>query len=467
MDQQDTELMIIGGGPGGYTAAFYAADRGMKVTLVDRFERLGGICMNHGCIPSKALIQTTAFLEQSSSLKKRGIHYDDPRINLKELNDWKNSVVSRLGGGLESLAKSRGIKVIHGKASFEEADMIRVETEDGQTYWKFQHAIVATGSKAALPEVFDLGNPRIMTSREALEVDSIPEKLVVVGGGYIGLELGTVYARMGSEVTLIEALDSLLPGVDEDLVKPVFSRVKNLFSKVELSAEVKQLATRGEQIEVTYSKGDEETTGLFDKVLVAIGRKPETEELGISEIGLDTDNNGFISVDEQGRTSLDKVYAIGDVCREPMLAHKATKEARVAVDAIFGEASSATDFVIPAIVFTDPEVAWCGLTETEAESSGIDIKVSTFSWKASGRALTHERTDGLTKLVVDATSERLLGVGLCGHGAAELIAEGTVALELGASVRDLAELIHPHPTLSETYKEAAEAFYGTATHQPK
>ena len=467
MKKKKTELLVIGGGPGGYTAAFYAADRGMQVTLVDALPRLGGICMNFGCIPSKALLQTSAVLEMPDSFKKRGIHFDKPRVNLKELNAWKDGIVEQLGNGLDSLAKKRDVRFIQGKATFSEERLVRVETEDGQQFYEFDHVIIATGSRASLPEVFDIGNPRVMTSREALEVDSIPEKLLVVGGGYIGLELGTVYARLGSEVTLFEALDSLLPGTDSDLVKPLQERIGALFTRLETGAEVESLATRGEQVEVGYAIGEEAETALFDKVLVAIGRQPNTVGLGLKEAGVETNEDGFIKVDEEGRTTNEAAYAIGDVCRQPMLAHKAAREGRSAVEAILGEAASAVDFVVPAIVFTDPEIAWCGLSESEAEEKGIEVEVSRFSWKASGRALANDRTDGLTKLVVDARSEQLLGVGLCGHGAAELIAEATVAIEMGAAVKDLEEIIHPHPTLSETLKEAAENFYGTATHQKR
>ncbi len=465
MKRKKTHLLVLGGGPGGYTAAFYAADRGLEVTLVDDLPRLGGVCMNHGCIPSKALLQTTAYLEAMDKLKDRGIHFDKPRLNLRDLNEWKDQVVVKLGRGLESLAKSRSVKVVRGRGTFEDVNLLRVEQEEGQQYYEFEQAIIATGSRPALPGPMDIGNPRVLTSREALEVESVPERMLVVGGGYIGLELGTVYARLGSEVTVVEATAGLLPGVDRDLVRPLGKAMESIFNEVRLETSVEHLSTSGEQVEAAFSKDDSSDSGLFDRVLVAIGRQPNTAALGLEDAGVGTDGKGFIKVDEQGRTGNGQVWAIGDCCRNPMLAHKAAKEARVAVRSILGERASAADFRVPAIVFTDPAVAWAGLTEAEAAEQDIRFETASFSWKASGRALSHGRTDGLTKLVVDPESKRLLGVGVCGYGAAELIAEGTLALEMGASVRDLAELIHPHPTLSETYQEAAEQFYGTATHQ--
>lgn len=464
MDPIKTDIVIVGAGPGGYAAAFYAADKGHKVILVEQENRLGGVCLNRGCIPSKALLHATELIRESRESAHRGITFENPQINLEQLRSWKESILQKLGQGIGGLAKQRGVEVVNGRGHFEGSQTLRVETEQGQSFIEFQQAIVATGSKSALPKAFDLGNPRVMTSREALELQDVPGELLVVGGGYIGMELGTVYSALGSQVVVVEALDSILTGADSDLVRPVMKFASQHFKEVRLKTKVAKMSTSGKQIKVTFDANGEQKDELYDRVLVAVGRVPNCDDLGLKNTKVQRDDKGFIKVDEKQRTDDPNIYAIGDVAGGVMLAHKAAKEARVAVEVISGEASAFDRIVIPAVVFTDPEVAWCGLTEAEAKEQGREIEVAKFPWGASGRALALDRTDGLTKLIIDPETERVLGVGIVGHGAGELIGEGVLAVEMGATARDLAESVHPHPTLSETLMEAAEVFYGHPTH---
>ena len=362
------------------------------------------------------------------------------------------------------MAKLRGVEVWNGRGHFEDSRALRVETEQGQKFIHYEQAIVAVGSKSAMPKSFDLGNPRIMTSREALEVEEIPENLLVVGGGYIGMELGTVYAALGSSVVVVEAMDSILLGADPDLVRLVAARAQKAFKEVRLKTKVAKMETRGKQIKVLAEADGQVKEELYDRVLVAVGRVPNCEDLGLENTKVGRDDKGFIQVNEKQQTSDPFIYAIGDCAGGVLLAHKASREARIAVEVITGESGGGDKFVIPAVVFTDPELAWCGLTETEAKQTGIEVKIAKFAWAASGRALSLDRTDGLTKLVIDPETERILGVGIVGHGAGELIAEGVIAVEMGATAKDLALSVHPHPTLSETLMEAAEVFYGHPTH---
>lgn len=464
MDPLNTEVLVLGGGPGGYAAAFYAADRGKKVILVDQDKRLGGICLNSGCIPSKALLHATHLIREVKASSRRGINFGDPRIDLAQLRSWKESILDTLGQGVAGLAQKRGVEVLQGRGHFEDSRTLRVETPAGQKFINYETAIIAVGSKPAMPSAFDLGSKRVMTSTEALELEEVPDELLVVGGGYIGLELGTVYAALGSKVTLVELLDSLLLGADSDLVRPVARYAQEAFKEVRLKTKVLKLATSGKQIKVTMESEKQRTEELYDRVLVSVGRAPNCKDLGLENTKVETDDQGFVKVNEQRRTGDPAIYAIGDVAGGALLAHKAAREARVAVEAIIGEASSFENVVIPAVVFTDPEVAWCGLTEAEAKEKGIAVQVARFPWVASGRALTLDRTDGVTKLVIEPESERILGVGIAGVGAGELIGEGVLAIEVGATARDLADCVHPHPTLSETLMECAEVFYGYATH---
>src|SRR4051812_16016243 len=464
MDPIKTEIVVVGAGPGGYAAAFYAADLGKKVIIIEKDERLGGVCLNRGCIPSKALLNAAHTITSARESEHRGIVFTSPTVDPAKLRSWKDSVIAKLSGGISQLAKMRGVQVMHGRGYFEDSQTLRVESEQGQQFVTYEHAIIAVGSKSAMPKAFDLGNPRIMTSREALEVEDIPENLLVVGGGYIGMELGTVYATLGSKVVMVEALDTILAGADPDLARPVMKYAKRAFKEVRLNAKVSKMATSGKQIKVEFDVNGTKTEELYDRVLVAVGRTPNSADLGLENTRATLDDKGFIKVNEQQQTDDPAIYAIGDIVGGVMLAHKASKEARIAVEVITGENSAFSGVTIPAVVFTDPEVAWCGLTEAEAKTRGIQVQVSKFPWAASGRALTFDRPDGLTKLIIEPDTERILGVGIVGHGAGELIAEGVLAVEMGATVKDLALTVHPHPTLSETLMEAAEAFYGHATH---
>jgi dihydrolipoamide dehydrogenase len=465
VDPIHTEIVVLGAGPGGYAAAFYAADLGKKVLLVEQDKKLGGVCLNCGCIPSKALLHAAKMIGEARESAHRGIAFGPPQIELDKLRAWKNAIVDKLSGGISFLAKKRGVQVLMGRGYFEGSQSLRVETAEGQQFVIFDKAIVAVGSKAALPKAFDLGNPRVMTSTEALDIEEVPEDFLVIGGGYIGMELGSVYASLGSKVVVIEALPGILAGADPDLVRPILKYAEKNFRELRLNTKVTQMATKGKKIRtVTQGPDKAEKEEFYDRVLVAVGRVPRCGDLGLENTKVEQDERGFIKVNEKQETADPFISAIGDIAGGVLLAHKASKEARVAVETIAGEESTSAGVIIPAVVFTDPELAWCGLTEGEAKSKGLTVEVAKYPWAASGRALTFDRPDGLTKLIIDPETERLLGVGIVGHGAGELIAEGVVAIEMGATVRDLAESVHPHPTVSETLMEAAEVFYGFSTH---
>jgi dihydrolipoamide dehydrogenase len=464
MDPIKTQIVVVGAGPGGYAAAFYAADLGMKVILVEREKRLGGVCLNRGCIPSKALLYATHQIVNAKESEHRGITFTPPTVDLSKLRAWKESILEKLAGGVATLAKMRGVQVIQGRGYFEGSQTLRVETEQGQQFIQYDQAILAVGSVAAMPKVFDLGNPRIMTSTEALEVEDIPENLLVVGGGYIGMELGTVYAALGSKVTVVEALDNVLSGADPDLARPVVANAKKMFKEIRLKAKVVKMATVGKQIKVEMEHNGQKVSELYDRVLVAVGRAPNSADLGLENTKVELDEKGFVKVNEHQQTNDPHIYAIGDIAGGILLAHKAHKEARIAVEVINGENSVFEHVIIPAVVFTDPELAWCGLTEAEAKERGVKYEVAKFPWSASGRAMSFDRTDGLTKMLIDPDSDRVLGVGIVGAGAGELIAEAVLALEMGATAEDIALSVHAHPTLSETLMECADVFYGHATH---
>lgn len=464
MDPIKTEIVVLGAGPGGYAAAFYAADLGKKVVLIERERRLGGVCLNRGCIPSKALLHATHQIPAALESAHRGITFSAPTIELEKLRAWKEAILEKLAQGVGFLAQKRGVQVMTGRGHFEGSNLLRVETDQGQQFIEYEKAIVAAGSLPAVPKAFDLGNPRIMTSTEALEVEDIPEKLLVVGGGYIGMELGTVYAALGSQIVLVETLPNVLAGADPDLSRPVVAKAQKAFQEIRLQAKVLGMATAGKQIKVEIEYQGQKLEELYDRVLVSVGRVPNSRDLGLENTRAKLEDKGFLKVNDRQQTDDPSIYGIGDVVGGVLLAHKAHKEARIAVENICGMDSAFENVVIPAVVFTDPELAWCGLTEAEARDKGIQFEVTKFPWAASGRALSFDRTDGLTKLIVDPESERVLGVGIVGHGAGELIAEGTLALEMGATAEDIALTVHPHPTLSETLMEAAEAFYGHATH---
>ena len=459
-------IAVVGGGPGGYAAAFLAADLGMKVTLIDPELNPGGVCLYRGCIPSKALLHIAKLIDESRHAKNWGIDYADPKIDLPRLRSWKEGVVKKLTGGLGLLSKQRKIEYIQGRAAFENSNTLRVSRTNGsEDSLAFDRIIIATGSRPAIIPSLKLETPRMMDSTSALDLSEVPGTLLVVGGGYIGLELGTVYAALGSKVSVVEMLPGLLPGADRDLVLPLHKRMEKIFDSILLNTTVAGVKDESNGIRVTFDGPDvKEREKLFDKVLVSVGRKPNSEIAGLEKTQVKVSQRGFIQVNKQLQTDDPVIYAIGDVVGEPMLAHKASHEGRTAVEAIAGHKVAFEPNAIPAVVFTDPEIAWCGLTETQAQKDNREIKVARFPWGASGRAMTIDRTEGMTKLIVDPQSERVLGVGIVGAGAGELIAEGVLAIEMGALAHDIAATIHPHPTLSETLMESAEVFFGTSTH---
>lgn len=463
MASTKTEIAVVGSGPGGYAAAFYAADLGKKVILIEREQRLGGVCLNRGCIPSKALLYATHQIVNARESAHRGITFAEPSVDVTKLRMWKESILEKLGGGVASLAKMRNVQVIRGRGYFEGSQRLRVETDKGQQFIEYDQAILAVGSLPALPKAFDLGNPRIMTSTEALEVPDVPESLLVVGGGYIGMELGTVYAALGSKIVLVEALENVLVGADPDLARYVVANAKKTFKEIRLKARVARMSTAGKQIKVAMEFDGRKVEELYDRVLVAVGRVPNSADLGLENTGVKLDDKGFVKVNGHQQTDDPHIYAIGDIAGGILLAHKAHKEARIAVENLCDE-DTVFESIIPAVVFTDPELAWCGLTEAEARERGVAFEVSKFPWSASGRALSFDRVDGMTKMLIDPETNRVVGVGIVGAGAGELIAEAVLAMEMGATAEDIALTIHAHPTLSETMMECAEAFYGHATH---
>jgi dihydrolipoamide dehydrogenase len=454
----EVDVAVVGGGPGGYSAAFRCAELGLETVVIDADRRLGGACLFEGCIPSKALLHVAAVVSEAERAKEWGVDFGEPRISLDPLRKWKQErVVGKLARGLAGVAKAKGVTLIGGRAIFEDSSTLRIEGDTLQKI-RFKHAIVATGSEPSpLPGVA-LRSDRVMDSTAALELPDIPERLLVIGGGYIGLELGTVYATLGSRVTLVEMTDGLLPGVDRDLVQPLQRRIEKLFAAVHLRTKVTGLRETGDRVEATLEGQDPQA---FDRVLVAVGRRARSGGLGLEATRVRlTDRGGFVQVDDRCRTDDPHVYAVGDVTGEPMLAHRAMRQGKVAAEALAGQPAAFDNVAIPAVVFTDPEIAWCGLSEAQAKSQGMETKVSKFQWAASGRAATIGRADGLTKLVADAASGRVVGVGIVGPGAGELIAEATLAVETAALVEDVAATIHAHPTLSETLMEAAENLLG-------
>ncbi|MBT3295195.1 MAG: dihydrolipoyl dehydrogenase [Verrucomicrobia bacterium] len=463
-DVNSKHIVVIGGGPGGYPAAFHAADLGMQVTLIDDAPNPGGVCLYRGCIPSKALLHAAAFINEASEIAEWGITVSKPQIDLDKLRARKEAVIAKLTGGLGQLTKQRKITYLQGRARFADPKTLTVTMSDGTTQTlTFDAAIIATGSQPIhLP--FAPDSPRVLDSTTALDLADIPASMLLVGGGYIGLELGQVYASLGSRVTVVEMMPALLPGADAALVRVLAAKLKKQFEAIHLKTRVAALDETPEGIAVRF-EGKHEGSETFDKILVAVGRRPDAGNVGLENTGVVVDEKGFITVDAQRRTAEPAIYAIGDVAGQPMLAHKATYEGKVAAEAIAGMKTVYDPKAIPGVVFTDPEIAWCGLTEAEAKAAGRDVKVTSFPWAASGRATTLGRSDGVTRLVLDPTdNHRVLGVGMAGPGAGELIAEGTLAIEMGAVADDLAWTIHPHPTLSETVMEAAESAMGHSIH---
>ncbi len=460
-----SNLVVIGAGPGGYAAAFLAADLGIDVTLIDPEANPGGVCLYRGCIPSKALLHVAKVISEAKAAKNFGVEFVSPKIDLDKVRRWKQNVVSQLTGGLGQLVKQRKVKPIQGTATFVNSQTLKVKKTDGsEETLSFKNCILSTGSHPiALPNL--PASAKILDSTSALDLKDVPQTLLVVGGGYIGLELGTVYAELGSKVSVVEMTSGLLPGADRDLADVLSKRLKIIFNAIMLNTKVVKMEETANGITVTFQDGEQkESKKEFNNVLVAIGRRPNSKGIGLENTKVEVDQRGFVKINAQRQTSDPAIYAIGDIAGEPMLAHKASHEGRVAVEAIAGHKVAFEPHAIPAVVFTDPEIAWCGLTETEAAQQNRTIKVVKFPWAASGRAITLDRTDGLTKLIIDPNTERILGVAIVGVGAGELIAEGVLAVEMGSLASDMKLTIHPHPTLTETLMEGAESYFGQATH---
>lgn len=461
-----TQLLVLGGGPGGYAAAFLAADLGMRVTIVDEQPKLGGVCLIKGCIPSKALLHVAKVISESREMSEWGVAFKEPSIDLDAMRARKQKVIDTLSGGLKSLAKRRNVEIVNARGVFEDSTRMRLEGGDAEGSYNcitFEHCIIATGSRPTMPQAFALPTDRVMDSTGALELRDVPKRLLVVGGGYIGLEMGTVYAELGSKVTVVEMTDGLLPGADRDLVKPLQKRLATKFENIYLGTKVAGMTDKGDTIEVAFEGAAKSGSESFDRVLVAIGRRPNSGGIGLENTKARIDDQGFIVTDDRRFTDDPHLLAIGDVAGQPMLAHKASHEGKIAVEALAGESVVFDKAAIPAVVFTDPEIAWAGITEEQAKREGREVEIGLYPWAASGRATAVGRTDGLTKMIIEPQTERILGVGIVGSGAGELIAEAVVAIEMGCTVRDVADSIHPHPTLSETVGFSGEAFLGTAT----
>ena len=459
-----SHLAVVGAGPGGYAAAFMAADQGLQVTLIDAEPNPGGVCLYRGCIPSKALLHVAKLLHEARAAGEWGVTFGQPDVDLPRLRAWKDGVVSKMTGGLGTLSAQRKVSYLQGRARFSAPGTLLVSGSAGRRSVSFDHAVIATGSRPARVPSLWLDSERMMDSTAALELPDVPGSLLVIGGGYIGLELGTVYAALGSRVTVVEMLPGLLPGADRDLAGVLARDLAGRFAKVYVNTRVESLQETAAGVTAALATPDGAVTETFDKVLMSVGRTPNTEDLGLEQLGIAPDQRGFIAVDEKRETSRAGVFAIGDVAGEPGLAHKATHEGRTAAEAAAGLKVAFEPQAIPAVVFTDPEVAWCGLTENTAREQGRDVSVLRFPWAASGRAATMGHPAGLTKLLVDPGTERVLGMGVAGAGAGELIAEGVLAVEMAALATDLRLSIHPHPTLSETVMEAADVFFGQSTH---
>ncbi|WP_289041031.1 dihydrolipoyl dehydrogenase [uncultured Aliiroseovarius sp.] len=457
------EVVVLGSGPGGYTAAFRAADLGMKVVLIEKDSSLGGVCLNVGCIPSKALLHAAKVITEAEEMGDHGIAFSKPKIKLDDLRDWKSSVVNGLTGGLSGLAKARKVQVVNGYGRFSGPNMIEVQTDDGLTKVSFDQCVIAAGSEPVTLPFIPHDDPRVIDSTGALELEDIPKRLLVLGGGIIGLEMATVYDALGSKVTIVEFMDQIIPGADKDIVKPLHKRIEGRYEAILTKTKVTAVEAQKKGLKVTMEGPDGEVTDTFDKVLVAVGRKPNGHMVDAEKAGVAVDERGFIHVDNQQRTGVPHIFAIGDVVGQPMLAHKAVHEGKVAAEVAAGQKRFFDARVIPSVAYTDPEVAWVGLTETEAKAQGIKVGKGSFPWAASGRSLSLGRSEGITKLIFDEEDDRVIGAGIVGPNAGDLIAEVALAIEMGADAVDLGHTIHPHPTLSETVNFAAEMFEGTIT----
>jgi dihydrolipoamide dehydrogenase len=461
--QLKTEVLVLGGGPGGYTAAFRAADLGKQVTLVERYPVLGGVCLNVGCIPSKTLLHAAAVLNEAKEISPAGISFAEPDIDLEKLRDWKNNVSSQLTGGLAALAKQRNITIIKGAGRFVSDTQVLVENGGDTQTIEFEQAIIAVGSQPVKIPSFPNDDPRLMDSTDALKLESIPKKLLIIGGGIIGLEMATVYNALGSKVTVVEMQDQIIPGCDKDLVRPLMQRIKKQYDNIFLQTQVENIEALPEGLKVSLTGKEAPETELFDKVLVAVGRRPNGHLIDAGKAGINVDERGFICVDKQQRSNVKHIFAIGDVTGNPMLAHKASHEGKIAAEALAGMATEWRALTIPSVAYTDPEIAWMGLTENAAKAQGIAYEKAAFPWAASGRSLSIGRKEGVTKLLCDKQTGRILGAGIVGANAGELIAEAVLALEMGAGAEDLALTVHAHPTLAETMGFSAEMIEGTIT----
>jgi len=460
----ETEVLVVGSGPGGYAAAFRAADLGLDVTMVDPAVRPGGVCLYKGCIPSKTFLYLSELIFDAAKADAMGVVFDKPHIDLAALRAWKGEVIDQMANGLVSLNDRRGVQSINGRVEFESSETARIHDAE-VSHIKFHHAVLATGSRPIpFPGTTYEPGGRIMSSTGALALADVPAKLLVLGGGYVGLELGTVYAALGSRVTLVEFQDRLLAGVDQDLVKPLHCRLKQIFDSINLKTKVVSMAEMENGVDVSFEGDSDLSRQTFDRVLVAIGRSPASSDMGLEKTGVKLDEKGFVIVDDQQRTADERIFAVGDVVGGMMLAHKATREGKVAAEVITGQPSAFDVRAIPAVVYTDPQIAWCGMTEEQARAENRAVKVQRFPWKFSGRATTMGAPEGLTKILVDADSGRIIGVGTTGRDTEGLISEGVLAIEMGALAEDMALSVHPHPTLSETEGEAAELYLGSATH---
>ena len=461
-EQYEFDVVVIGAGPGGYTAAFRAADLGLRVALVERYEKLGGVCLNVGCIPSKALLHTAAVIDEAAALAAHGVRFGEPQIDLDRLRAFKDGVVDKLTGGLAGMAKQRKVEVLRGTAEFAGPHELLLRQADGERRIGFANAIIAVGSQSLELPNMPWGDPRLMDSTAALALEDIPERLLVVGGGIIGLEMACVYDALGSRVTVVELTPTLMPGTDPDLVKPLQRRIAKRYEAIHLETRVTRIDVADDAL-IAHFEGKHEGKEGFDRVLVAVGRTPNGKQINASVAGVEVDERGFIAVDRQMRTNVPHIFAIGDVVGQPMLAHKATHEGKVAAEVCAGEKSGFDARVIPSVAYTDPEVAWVGVTETQAREAGLAFETGKFPWAASGRALGIDRSEGFTKLLFDRETNRVIGAGIVGPHAGDLIAECALAIEMGAEAADIGLTIHPHPTLSETVGMAAEVFEGTVT----
>ena len=456
------ELVVIGGGPGGYAAAFRAADLGKKVLIIEKDNNLGGVCLNRGCIPSKALLHLAKIIEDTKSIKSHGVKFNEPILELHNIDKWKNSIINKLSKGIDQLAKARGVKVLNGKAEFISPKQLKVSNGDDKTI-SFKDCIIATGSKpSSIPKII-VDHKKIINSTDALNISTVPKKMLIIGGGYIGLEMGSVYSSLGSKITIVEFMPNILPNADPDLVMPLFRKFKKSFENLYLSTQVKNVNIKKNIVQVEFSNENSNFTENFDQVLVSAGRTPNTNDLGLEKIGVDLCEKKYILVNEKRETSIKNIYAIGDVTGDPMLAHKATHEGKVAAEVISGCKSAFEPAVIPAVIFTDPEIAWAGPTENELKNKGIKYEKGEFPWAASGRALAIDAIQGKTKLLFDPKSRKIISAGIVGPNAGDLIGETILAIEMGADVDDISLSIHPHPTLTETIANAAEMFNGTIT----